>query len=155
MKKTIILAFAVLLTASSCGNKSQKNNAADQTENTEITEKVEMLDDGHNTQNSVSYAGTYKGTIPCADCPGIDLVITLDYDDLYTKKMTYQGKEPNNVFTSSGKFSWDNNGSIITLTGKGDGEKFFVTVDAIIMLDAEGKEIKGPNAGMYRITKTE
>lgn len=116
--------------------------------------ETEVLNDGHNAQNSLSYAGTYEGTIPCADCPGIDIVITLDYKGNYTKKMTYQDRKPENVFSTSGEFSWDSTGTVITLTGKDDGEKFKVVEGAILMLDTEGKEISGSNAGMYRIKQT-
>jgi uncharacterized lipoprotein NlpE involved in copper resistance len=152
MKKTIILAFTALLAASSCVSKNQKDSAAQQNENTEARTQAEG--DGHNAQNSLSYAGTYEGTIPCADCSGIDLVITLDYEDNYTRKMTYRDRTPDNVFSTSGKFTWDATGSIITFSGEEGSNKFFVAENMLIMLDSEGNEIKGDNAGMYRLKKT-
>ncbi|MDH6304162.1 putative lipoprotein NlpE involved in copper resistance [Parabacteroides sp. PF5-5] len=132
--KNLLFLFVFAFVFVSCGNRG--------------------LSDGHYAQNSLSYGGVYEGVIPCADCPGIDLVITLDYKGNYTKKMTYQDKEPENVFSTSGKFKWDSTGTVITLTGKADGEKFKVVEGAIIMLDAKGQMISGPTAGMYRIKQT-
>ena len=109
---------------------------------------------GNNTQsaqNTLNYAGIYEGTIPCADCPGIDLSLILHYDGNYTKKMIYQDREPDNIFSTSGEFLWDDTGTIITLTNEADGEKFKVTEGALLMLDADGNEITGEYADMYRI----
>jgi uncharacterized lipoprotein NlpE involved in copper resistance len=113
---------------------------------------------GNNTQSAqdtLNYAGAYEGTIPCADCPGIDLSLTLSYDGNYTKKMTYRDREPDNVFSTSGKFLWDSTGTVITLTGNADGEKFKVVTGEILMLDIEGNDITGEFSDMYRIKQVE
>ncbi|MDR3201104.1 MAG: copper resistance protein NlpE, partial [Spirochaetales bacterium] len=62
-----------------------------------------------------SIAGTYTGIIPCADCEGIETVITLTSDNRYTIRWRYLGKEPENLFEDSGTFSFDPNVNVITL----------------------------------------
>lgn len=149
MKKLLLL-FVFVSVLVSCGNcNAQKDNPAGQTASVPDTTAVGSLPDGHNAQNSLSYAGMYEGTIPCADCPGIDIVITLDYQGNYTKKMTYREKGPDNVFATSGKFTWHNDGFVIRLAGDNDGETYKVIEGALVMLDTEGNEITGGNADKY------
>lgn len=31
----------------------------------------------HNAENSLDYDGTYTGTFPAADCPGINMTLTI------------------------------------------------------------------------------
>lgn len=147
--KNLFLALILMLGLVSCGNTPSKKNETVSTGTT----STERVVDQHNARNSLSYAGIYEGTIPCADCPGIDMVITLDYNGNYTKKMTYQGKEPDNTFISSGEFVWDDKGTFITLQEK-DGEKFMVIENGLLMLDTEGNVITGENADLYRLRQT-
>lgn len=112
-------------------------------------------DDTHNAANSLSYAGTYEGTLFSADCANLNAIITLDYDGNYTKKTTCpKSSDPKKATVSEGKFTWDKAGNVITLTGENDGEKFMVVESAIIMLDQEGKAITGDAAEKYRLKQT-
>src|SRR5690554_2309866 len=72
------------------------------------------VDPAHNSQNSVDWAGAYQGTLPCADCPGIETTLTLGDDGSYILRTTYL-ERGDSVYTESGSFSWDENGGKITL----------------------------------------
>jgi len=95
MKKVIMLA-AVVAALASCQSKANKAAEA-QADSlalaiTPITEMTEV----------------YAGTLPAADGPGIDYVLTLNaaIDTTYTLDMTYldaQGQGQNKTFTSNGK----------------------------------------------------
>lgn len=98
MKKVIMLA-AVVAALASCQSKANKAAEA-QADSlalamTPITEMTEV----------------YAGTLPAADGPGIDYVLTLNaatdgVDTTYTLDMTYldaQGQGQNKTFTSNGK----------------------------------------------------
>src|SRR5690606_23376286 len=50
-----------------------------------------------------AFAGSFSGTIPCADCPGIDLTITLKGDGSYTSRNVYQERDTS--FDSSGTWT--------------------------------------------------
>ncbi|MDL2222331.1 copper resistance protein NlpE [Parabacteroides sp. OttesenSCG-928-N08] len=151
MKKLVFVSI-LLVGLVACGNKEAKKQEAVESASSTTVVK-ESIDDGHHAQNALSYGGVYEGRIPCADCPGIDVVITLDYDGNYTKKMTYSDREPDNVFDSSGRFVWSENGSRITLVEEG-GEHYKVVEGALIMLDEEGEVIGGEHAAMYRLRQT-
>ena len=98
MKKVIMLA-AVVAALASCQSKANKAAEA-QADSlalamTPITELTEV----------------YEGTLPAADGPGIDYVLTLNaatdgVDTVYTLDMTYldaEGQGQNKTFTSKGK----------------------------------------------------
>src|SRR5690606_42104014 len=71
--------------------------------------------DMHNAQNALDWGGTYKGTLPCADCIGIETTITLHEDLTYSLSRIYLQKE-NGAFEETCTFSWDQSGSTIKLS---------------------------------------
>ncbi len=107
-------------------------------------------DAAHNSRNSVDWAGTYQGTLPCADCPGIRYILTLNEDLSYQLKTRYLERD-DSVFTESGTFTWDERGGRITLAER--GEKFQVGENQLFHLDMEGNRITGNLADRYILTK--
>ena len=107
------------------------------------------------TESALDWAGTYKGTLPCADCDGIQTVLILNADKTYTMTQTYLGsKEVNNNVSSQGTFAFDaNKPAIITLKNGEEGRQLFVGENYIDMLNMEGQKITGPLADQYRLTK--
>lgn len=86
MKNLLLFAFVFVFVF--CGNRNtKKDNPTGQAASASYTTFAEGLSDEHNAHNSLSYAGIYEGTIPCADCPGIDVVITLDYEGNHGRTM--------------------------------------------------------------------
>lgn len=144
--KTIIISAVVMLVFISCGSKNTKKDSS-------AKQETPAVADTHNSRNSLDFAGVYEGTIPCADCPGIKVAITLDSEGNYTKTMTYIDKEPNNVFTDKGRFEWDDSGSNITLKGGKDTEMYKVGENRLFMLDKEGNRITGSLADKYVLNK--
>jgi len=129
--------IAVTVAAGSCQMKRTTSNQG--------------ADSAHNSQNSLDWSGTYQGTLPCADCPGIRYVLTLKEDNSYQLKTQYL-ERGDSVFTESGKFTWDKNGNQITLAER--GEKFQVGENQLFHLDMEGNRITGDLAEHYILSKT-
>lgn len=99
------------------------------------------------TRTSVDWDGQYVGTVPCADCPGIDMVLDLRDDGTYRLTETYQ-ESREKPFVETGSFTWAKDGSTITLDD--DGKRaFFVTEGAVEMVDSDGR----PNGDDYRLEK--
>jgi heat shock protein HslJ len=104
-----------------------------------------------NSRTSVDWAGTYRGTLPCADCGGIETVLTLHGNGTYTLSRRYVGKE--DAFReTTGPFAWNGAGSQITLTGD-DATPFLVGENRLFALDKTGKRITGNLADRYVLTK--
>lgn len=97
--------------------------------------------------------GTYYGTLPCADCPGINYTITFENDSIYSEKQVYQDRNVDPL-EHKGNFSVAENGTII-LTDKADKagmKQFKLKNNTLQVLDVSGKPITGDLSEMYLLT---
>ena len=117
---------------------------------TKKTASSQAVDSAHNSQNSLDWSGTYRGTLPCADCPGIQYVLTLNADNTYELKTEYLESDAP-VSADSGTFAWDKSGNKITLANR--EEKFQVGENQLFHLDMEGNRMTGNLAEHYILTK--
>ena len=147
--KFTVLVVGVLLTISSC-NDTSKTSASEPMTESEAPTKAEVPD-MHTSQNSLDWAGTYTGTLPCADCPGIDATVVLHPDQTYEKTFVYQDRK-DGTFNEKGKFTWNKEGNTITLDSK-ETPSFRVKEGSIVMLDGDGKEITGALSDKYVLKK--
>lgn len=89
------------------------------------------------------FAGTFSGTLPCADCPGIDTTVTLKPDGTYTLREVYQGKADS--FDGDGTWTAEENGKRVRLdpNSKSEQDRVFAVKsnDEIESLDLEGKPL--------------
>lgn len=87
---------------------------------------------------------TFSGTIPCADCPGIRMSLTLRPDSLfYANQLYIEGKDPeHSSFTWWGHWSFNDSTRKISLMS-GDHPQFmkFIGSDTVRLLDGEGNDI--------------
>ena len=147
--KLCLLALGALIAVSSCNTDSIENNTA----NTSADSVENMAaPDMHTSETSLDWDGTYKGTLPCADCEGIETTIVLKQDKTFERTAVYKGKEDGN-FNDKGKFSWDNNGQVITLEIANENPKYKVKEGSIVMVDQSGKENTGELAENYILKK--
>ena len=152
--KTIILPFvsAVLLfTACNSSNDVKTNDTINVVDNTTV-----VADTSHNSRNAVDWQGTYKGVLPCADCPGIDVTLTLNENGTYVRESKYQGEKAAGTTPDKeeGSFTWSSDGQKITLNNVTDGNnQYFVGENLLYTLDANGNKIEGPLAENYILKK--
>lgn len=151
MKKFFLFFTVGSLLLISCNSKPKDQN--DSTVKEEVTETVTtVVDDKHNAMNSLDYQGTYSGTIPAADCPGIKVVITLNPDNTYIKTSEFlETKEK--PTKEEGKYTWNESGNIVTLQGAEAPNQCFVGENTLSLLDIEGNKMTGPNAESYILIK--
>jgi heat shock protein HslJ len=101
------------------------------------------------------WVGTYKGTIPCADCQGVQIVLQLHKDNTYKQITKFVGKG-DEVFTEEGSFLWKKEGAYIVLLPTNhplDSCFGLLAKDKLTILDNNGKRIGGANAAFYILTK--
>lgn len=95
----------------------------------------------------------YAGTLPCADCSGIQTQLTLYIDMTYEVKEIYQGKGKGNKVEAKGNFNEekgyedDPQATLVVLDYDKPGqERYFVRFtdkqDELQMLDQDRKQIK-------------
>lgn len=107
---------------------------------------------GDNSRNALDWQGSYVGTLPCADCPGIRTRVELHEDGTFMRNVAYLGRDLRLMDT--GSFEWDGAGSRITLTaGDGGAQRFHVGENVLFMLDGNGERITGERADAYRLGK--
>jgi copper homeostasis protein (lipoprotein) len=110
---------------------------------------VAVADDSHNSRNALDWPGTYSGTVPCADCEGIRTSVTLRDDGSFERERLYLGKSAAPM-RDSGRFSWNEAGSIITLVSADGGtQQYQVGENQLFHLDQAGNRIAGDLAGQY------
>ncbi|UJP63708.1 copper resistance protein NlpE N-terminal domain-containing protein [Mongoliitalea daihaiensis] len=142
MKKTSIVAMICLLMSACQSEKSTVETSEDMT-----------FAMGDNSRSSVDWNGTYKGTLPCADCAGIETKIIIKSDETFERSMKYLGKE-DDLFFDQGTFEWDDLGRTITLTNESDEKQSYqVGENILFQLDQDGNRITGDLAEMYTLVK--
>ena len=146
MVKLRSLTALSLFFLAACNQPASNNNAS--TADTTITQAVI---DEHTAEKSLDWAGTYEGTIPCADCPGIKTTVVLNDDHTFQYDTEYLEKKV--TTTDKGTFSWENNGSTVSLKGKEINSTLKVGENQLILLDTEGNVITGELADHYILKK--
>ncbi len=98
-------------------------------------------------------AAFYSGSLPCADCDGIQTLLTLNADEkrTYTLEEEYKGKKNKTV---DSKGTWSVNGDIVTLKGESGITKYQVTAAGLISLNADGSKRDAKAAKKYLLKKT-
>jgi heat shock protein HslJ len=145
MKKIFCMGCAIclILGISACKPKEQANNAGS---------NVSQSEDNR-LKNSSDWEGTYTGLLPCAECEGIQVQITLLSGNTYKMCYQYQGKEPLEE-TYEGTFQSE--GDLIIL-GNLDKSAFPVYYkigeNRITQLDTKGDEITSELAENYVLVK--
>jgi copper homeostasis protein (lipoprotein) len=146
MKKTfMILAAVVMLVSCNSKNKQEEDKGARAIDT--ISEAVE--------EDSVSVVSVFEGTLPCADCDGIETVLKIDSkNNKFELSSIYKGKTPEKEFTEKGNFNTergledDADGTIYILNwDKPEKEQVYYgyyskNPEKLFMLDREKKIIK-------------
>ncbi|WP_086946511.1 copper resistance protein NlpE [Sphingobacterium sp. JB170] len=141
--KFLLPLFALSVCLFSCGQPT----TSDSVESPALDTMEPVVDTEHTSQNSLDWAGTYETTLPCADCPGIKSIITLNSDETFAISNEYL--ERNTINKDNGKFMWHDNGSIVHLRADETNVQLKVGENKLIQLDADGNVIDGELADMY------
>jgi len=110
--------------------------------------------DNHTARNALDWPGSYDGTLPCADCPGIKTRLTLLKGDRYERQTQYLDREPQPEIVT-GTFSWESDGSTIRLDAAGDSQRYFVGENQVTMLYRDGTRPTGPLASHYVLRRAQ
>ena len=148
MKKSLlILAVAALVATASCTDKKASANVEDN-DSTSVAVVVNEMD-------LANVAGTYEGTLPAADCPGIKMVLTINADSTYQMTQDYMDRKDGHD-EASGVFDVLD-GNVLMLVRPSSGEHTFYKVkdgNSIVLTDSLGNEAEGESAELYVLKKT-
>src|SRR5690606_3638840 len=146
---TVIGLFTTMICVTSC---SDSKESAVVEEEVLVAKKPYFTED--NSATSLDWNGTYKGTVPCASCEGIETILTLNIDLTYKLSTHYFGRNDALEEDDMGSFTWDDTGSIITLEHVSNGpSQYKVGENRLWQLDMKGNRITGDLADHYILTK--
>ncbi|MFT4154926.1 copper resistance protein NlpE [Parafilimonas sp.] len=142
MKKPCFILSASLLAA--CGSGSDQVAAGGSAFKTEVPKEL------------MTNAEEYTGSLPCADCEGIDVSLQLNKNgNSYIMTSVYRGSRvdsSNNTFKDTG--TWNIHGAdTLYLTSEGNSVKYIKSDTALIQLDGSGNRITGPLADKFILHK--
>ncbi|MBS3805205.1 MAG: META domain-containing protein [Oleiphilaceae bacterium] len=128
--KVLVSVFALLLLTGCASSAGQPKTASDTAEGLDQT-RITAL------------PATFSGTLPCADCPGIDLHLNLLADGVYLLRKTYQDRD-GGPFFDIGRYLRSSDGREIILYGGREAPKRFERVgpDELRLLDRDGQRIE-------------
>lgn len=107
--------------------------------------------DMHNSRNSLDWAGTYEGVLPCADCPGIKTRLTLNKDGTYELRAEFLDR-PIVPKTVRGRFRWHANGNAISLDARGGRQQYAVREGNLAPLNLDGSPLSSPDRILTRVS---
>jgi len=108
--------------------------------------------DIHNAKIIFDWDGVYKGVLPAAEGPGIDVCLKLNKDESYELMYKYLNN-PEKLFIWAGSFNWNKLGNIITLNIANTPVYYKVAENKVIQLDKKRKPITGKFAVNYVLRK--
>jgi uncharacterized lipoprotein NlpE involved in copper resistance len=96
-------------------------------------------------QAPATITGTFSGSLPCADCAGINSTLVLTADGKYQLTDAYQDKD-HSSFISEGEYSLESGGKTLHLrpSNKDEYDAYYAVLSPtqLRMLDREGKAIE-------------
>src|SRR5690554_6167330 len=113
-KSLITLSLLAAVVTISCSNPKEDTIVEDVV--SVIDTREPAPDNAHNSMNSLDWSGTYKGTVPCASCEGIETELVLNEDKTYKLTTNYLGRNDALEEENTGTFTWSKDGSIVTLS---------------------------------------
>lgn len=148
-KNFMTMALVSVAMMTSCGGNKTAQGVAEE----DSTVVAECAADSEGV-DLTTVAGTYEGTLPAADCPGIKTVLTINADSTYQLQQDYIDREDGHDEASGVLEVLD--GNVLMLVRPSSGEHTFYKVkdaESIAMTDSLGNEAEGEIAKLYVLTK--
>ena len=112
---------------------------------------------GDPQQTAAAWVGTYRGTLPCSDCQGVETELTLNPNQTYKLISRKLGKK-GPAFVMGGKISWNKAGTMVTLDGMKDlSQPYVYSLNGLSLtqMDVNGSPYPGETAAKYVLQKGE
>lgn len=136
------LFLAILVAIAAC------NGGGGQQSNADSTRSSPADNPGADISSPASKAaGSYQGTLPCADCPGIDYQLSLFEDQRFQELMVYRDRNEGKALIDTGMWKLEND-SIIVLVGQ-QPQRFLFEDGRLYHLNREGNRVTGALADNY------
>lgn len=138
----------------SCVDEVNSSEASEVSEDSApVLQSAKNITSVHTSENSLDWAGTYSGVLPCKDCDGIDVTLTINKDNTFQQKLRYLNSSAETNDNFEGTFSWSTKGDKIKLEGLNDYSEYKVGELFFLPLSQDGKEMKPVPGNNFRLLK--
>lgn len=100
-----------------------------------------------------NFMGTYAGTLPCADCGGIETELTLNPDYTYRLSRIYKGKGDGKPVIENGKWTVSEDLAFIELNYDGGEKTCFALIDGRTVEKLDNQAMPVKSGANYRLVK--
>ena len=105
------------------------------------------------------FHGVFYGFLPCDNCNGIKTTLSLKQNNYYLL-VTQQAKESSREFFEKGKYIWDEENNVVTLTPRdanAQTKQYVIEEDGgvITLLNNDGKKFTGEQANRYILRRSD
>lgn len=147
-----IIAPAAFLLMLSCNQKDKNPDikVAPKPDSMSVQSSASTINSG-SSENARDWYGTYEGTVPCADCPGIKSALTLNENGSFKLDEEYLERKSGNE--DQGTYEWDPENRMVTLKGNTSKYKYKVGNQMLTQLDLQGNPVDGPDKEAYVLRK--
>ena len=107
-------------------------------------------------EESQKFRGVFYGYLPCDDCAGVKMTLSLKNKQNYLL-VTQYARSSNKEYYNKGKYEWNTQTNIVTLTARKDGEiQKYRIEDAgeLILLKPNGNNLDGKQS-QYSLLRTD
>ena len=148
MKKMILPVLLTGLFAVSCSKKEETK--AETPQAVEADSAQAQPEEAAKAEAPKKHVGEFSGKVPCADCPGIEMKLTLNEDGSFLLDETYLEKK-DGQFNAKGSYEVSADGAFVTLKEEGNDKPrvFLVEEDAAYLVEKVG-DAKKPE---YKLAK--
>ena len=149
MKKMILPVLLTGLFAVSCSKKEEAKTETPQAVEADSTQQAQP-EEAAKAEAPKKHVGEFSGKVPCADCPGIEMKLTLNEDGSFLLDETYLEKK-DGQFNAKGSYEVSADGAFVTLKEEvNDNPRvFLVEEDAAYLVEKVG-DAKKPE---YKLAK--
>lgn len=152
-----LILFASLSSCNDDGETSTTQEALlDETSSAGSTSDV-MVQDTLRKYRHNPWTGSFYGILPCDNCEGTEILITLDFDGK-THFSTREYASDDSGETGVGRARWDETGKIVSVKDYyGTPHKFLYDYDKDVLykLDENDKKHTGPQAASYTLIRSD
>ena len=149
MKKMILPVLLTGLFAVSCSKKEEAKTETPQAVEADSAQQAQP-EEAAKAEAPKKHVGEFSGKVPCADCPGIEMKLTLNEDGSFLLDETYLEKK-DGQFNAKGSYEVSADGAFVTLKEEGNDKPrvFLVEEDAVYLVEKVG-DAKKPE---YKLAK--
>ncbi len=111
----------------------------------------------HPVDDSQKFRGVFYGFLPCNDCDGIKMTLSLKQNNNYLL-VTQYAKESSRELYEKGKYTWDEEKHLVMLTprkGTAIHQYLIENEETLIQLNSDGTRMTGKLADRYALRRSD